>query len=200
MKSSYEKNNYGKIFELMMRSYQPRLVVELGVLHGYSLIHMAKGLQFNKEHFGLCGHIDAYDLWDNYEYNHGDMNDVQMSINNEGLSEFVTLNKMDAYEVYKKYDRRSVYILHVDISNTGETVRKIVEQWNDKMVHDGIILLEGGSVERDNVDWMIKYNKPSIREEVNTNEIIDKFYLVGTFNKFPSLTMLYKKYDEEHMP
>jgi len=31
------------------------------------------------------------------------------------------------------------------------------------MKKGGVILLEGGSLERDNTEWMVKYNKPKIR-------------------------------------
>jgi hypothetical protein len=198
--SSYKENDFGKVFRLLVKAYQPRCIVELGTLNGYSAVHMAKGIKDNHEHFGIPCHLDCYDLWDDYQYNHGDMADVQKLLEEEGVQDFVTLHKKDAYEVHKEYKRRSVYILHVDISNTGDTLNKIVEQWNDKLVHNGVILFEGGSVERDNIEWMVKYKMPPIREAINSNPIIDKFYVLGTHEQFPSLTVIYKKYDEEHMP
>lgn len=200
MRSSYIENNYGQIFTNMVKACQFRVVVELGVLDGYSTLSIGRGLKWIKETLGPTFTLDSYDLWEDYNYKHGNMQDVQAKIDSEGLMEFVKLYKEDAFEVYKRYPNRSIYLLHVDLSNTGDTVKKIMDQWNDKMVHDGIILFEGGSEERDNIEWMKKYNCPSIRKEINTNPIIDKFYIVATYNKFPSLTYLYKKYDEEHMP
>lgn len=200
MRSSYIQNNFGEKFEMIVRACRPLLTVELGVLDGYSLLAMGKGAAFNLEHFNMTCCIDAYDLFDDYQFKHGNQEEVQKLINEKGYQKFITLTKANAYEVHTKYPDRSIYLLHVDISNTGETVRKIMENWNQKMVHNGIILFEGGSVERDNIEWMLKYNMPSIRKEINTNSIIDKFYVVGCYEKFPSLTFLYKKYDEEHMP
>ena len=193
MYSSYEKNNYGRVFESIIKTHQPIVTVELGVLNGYSTVHIGKGLKFNREHFDISGHLDAYDLWDDYTYKHGSMKVVQNTINTMVLKDYITLHKADAYKVHEKYKRRSVHIVHIDISNTGGTIKKIVEQWNQKLVHNGILLFEGGSFERDNVEWMKKYYKPSIREEISTNKIIDQFYTVKIYEKFPSLTMLFKK-------
>jgi len=203
MTSSYEKNNYGEVFELITRAAFPRVTVELGVLHGYSTLHICKGLKFLKDHWGADFKFDAYDLFEDYPYNHANMADVRKTLDDNGYKDTVTLHKEDAFEVYKHYENRTISLMHVDLSNTGETVRKIMEQWDQKLVHNGIILFEGGSVERDNVEWMIKYNAPSIRKEMRENPIINRgvgWYAVGTYNKFPSLTMLYKRFDEEHTP
>lgn len=203
MNSSYSKNNYGETFELITRACYPRITVELGVLHGYSTLHICKGLQFLKSHYNAECQFDAYDLFDDYQFNHGNMVDVRKMLDDNGFQNTVTLHKEDAFEVYKKYADRSVYLLHVDLSNDGDILRKIMEQWDQKLIHDGVILFEGGSEERDHVEWMTKYNKSSIRKELRENPIINRgvgWYAVGTYNKFPSLTMLYKRFDEEHTP
>lgn len=192
MNSSYEKNNYGRVFEQIVKSSLVRNIVELGVLYGYSTIHLAEGLAYNKTHFGILGRLDAYDLWEDYPYKHTTISKTQDTINKSNLQDFITLNKGDAFEVYKKYDDESICLLHVDISNTGETVKRIMSLWNSKIRCNGIILFEGGSIERDNVDWMIKYKKPSIRDEISSNKIINEFYSITTYEKFPSLTMLHK--------
>ena len=51
-------------------------------------------------------------------------------------------------------------------------------------------LLEGGSVERDNVYWMKKYNKPKI---VSAIEEIKKTHNVYTIDDHPSITFITKK-------
>lgn len=203
MKSSYEKNNYGEVFELITRACYPKIVVELGVLHGYSTYHICKGIEFLKHNYRADCTFDAYDLFEDYPYNHSRQEDVRKMLDDNGFKDTVTLHKEDAFEAYKNYKDESVYLLHVDLSNTGETLKKIMEQWDKKMVHDGVILFEGGSIERDNVEWMLKYNAPSIRKELRENTIINKgvgWYAVGTYNKFPSLTVLYKRFDEKHTP
>jgi len=190
--SSYEKNNYGEVFEQIVKSNFARNIVELGVLYGYSTIHLAKGLVYNKANLGILGHLNSYDLWEHYPYKHTAMPKTQDTINQNNLQDFITLNIGDAFEVHKKYDDESICLLHVDISNTGETIKRIMSLWNSKIRFNGIILFEGGSIKRDNIDWMIKYNKPSIRNEINSNKIINKFYSINIYEKFPSLTMFHK--------
>jgi predicted O-methyltransferase YrrM len=185
MKSSYIENNYGEIFYQLAKAYPPAIAVELGVLDGYSLLHIARAIKVNRQ-----GHIDAYDLFEDYEFNHGVQAEVQALLDKEGLGEVATLYKGDAYEAYKKYADNSVHLLHIDISNTGETVRKVMEQWDSKMVYGGLIIFEGGSEERDNIEWMVKYKKEPMKSEIETNKIVNSKYIYGTYLKYPSLTVM----------
>jgi len=63
------------------------------------------------------------------------------------------------------------------------------------MVHCGIIACEGGTIERDNVDWMKKYKRKSIHDELLRNEIVNKNTVWGIYKKFPSLTIMLKKWE-----
>lgn len=177
----------------MMLAWRPKTVVELGILHGYSTLHMAKGLKKGKE-LGKCdGHIHAYDLFDDYPYRHGSMDGVRKMLEEEGVSELVSLYKKDAFEAAKDYGTNSIWILHVDLANTGEILRKIMEAWDDKLGYGCCIMFEGGSEERDNEPWMIEYAKESIKKELETNPIINSKYVYGTYLAWPGLTVLIKK-------
>jgi len=129
MRSSYIENNYGDVFYRNVVTYRPRVVVELGVLDGYSTLHIAKGLKYVKEFYNEPGHLYAYDLFDDYEFNHGNQEEVQSMLEKEGVAEYVTLEKEDAFNVYTKYKPESVELLHVDLSNTGDIVDQIIDQW-----------------------------------------------------------------------
>jgi predicted O-methyltransferase YrrM len=188
LKSSYEQNNYGDVFYSVLTTYPPMVAVELGVLHGYSAVHIARALKY----VGY-GHLNAYDLFEDYQYNHGRFDEVQKELIDRGLQDYVTLYRSNAFEVYKDYQDNTVHFLHVDLSNTGEVVRKIMEQWDSKITHGGIIMFEGGSEDRDKIEWMIKYNKEPIKPELENNRIINERYVFGTYLKYPSLTMLLKK-------
>jgi len=193
MISSYEKNNYGEVLYNIVTAFRPANIIELGVLHGYSTLALARGLKRNKEMPGSNARMDSFDLFEDYEFKHGSQVEVQQKIDAAGLTDFVALHKEDAFQVHNHYGDNVVYLLHVDISNTGETLRKIMEAWDLKMVIGGIILFEGGTEERDQEDWMIKYNKPPIKPELDSNPIIEKNYVYGTYLKWPGLTMLLKK-------
>lgn len=188
MRSSYIENNYGEVFQAIMRGFNPRVCVELGVLDGYSAAAIASTLKEMGQ-----GHLDAYDLFEDYQYKHGNHRVVQELLDSKGLRDFVTLIQADAYTVCDCYHPGTVDLLHVDISNTGDTLNKIMEQWDPKMVQGGIILFEGGTVERDQVEWMIKYNAKPIKPELDSNQIIKDKYIYATYLKFPGLTMMLKK-------
>lgn len=192
MRSSYIQNNYGPVFERTVQMFLPHRCVELGVLDGYSTLHMAKGARNAVKQSNHRTHIDAYDLWEDYPYNHGSKEAVQKMLQENDLDSFVTLHHEDAFEVCKRYGDHSICLLHVDISNDGEVLRKIVEQWNDKLSFGGMLMFEGGSEERDNVDWMKKYNKKPIKTEIESNLILNKNYIYATYNAFPSLSVFIK--------
>ncbi len=190
IRSSYIDNNYGEVLYNVIRRFGAPVAVELGVLDGYSTYHIARALKA----YG-SGHLDAYDLWDDYAYKHGVIDEVSQMLSDKQVAEFVTLYKSDAYEVHNKYEDSTVHFLHIDISNDGDTIHKMMQQWDKKMVHGSVIFFEGGSEERDNIEWMKKYNRPSIKEALETDPIILEKYIFGTYLKFPSLTMLLKKRD-----
>lgn len=197
MNSSYEQNGYGSLFTNYILSMRFTSIVELGVGNGYSTIHLAQGLKYlHLLHKDKVRILDAYDLFENYPYKHSTKELILDKLKQAEVSEYVNLQQGNAYEVYTNYADRSIEFLHVDISNTGDTVNKIMELWHPKMSERSFIAFEGGSIERDNVEWMKKYNMPSIKQAIDTNEIIRKFYVYGTYFLFPSITLLYRNYDD----
>lgn len=179
--SSYEENKYGELFYSIIRIYQPEKVVELGTKAGYSAYHIARGLKANGK-----GSLDCYDLWENYEFD-----PVPQSVAQENLKEFkdiVTFKLGDAIGVDKTY--KTVDILHVDVHNEGSILEKIVPFWIDKVRQ--LIIIEGGSSERDNVKWMIKYKKKPIKKwlEVFARKSGNIKYF--TIEPFPSVTIIRK--------
>ena len=54
------------------------------------------------------------------------------------------------------------------------------------MSENGIMIMEGGSEQRDNVEWMIKYNKPKIQPVI-------KKYGLNVVGTFPSITIIKNK-------
>lgn len=180
--SSYEENNYGDFFYALIRIYQPRKVVELGTKAGYTAYHIARSLRANKR-----GSLDCYDLWEKYEFN-----SVPQSVAEENLKEFRDIisfkpgNAIGVEQAYKEID-----ILHVDLSNEGEILEKVVPCWIDKIRQ--VIVIEGGSSERDRVEWMIKFKKIPLRKWLEDfarrREDIEYF----TIEPFPSITIIRKK-------
>lgn len=179
-KSSYEAHNYGELFYALMRIYQPQKVVELGTKAGYSAYHMARGLLENGS-----GTLDCYDLWEKYPYK-----SVAQSVVAENLHQFldiVQLHTIDASTVAQRY--KSVDILHIDLSNDGALLSNILPAWIPKVKQ--LIIIEGGSHERDSIEWMKKFNKEPIAPWLQTFCNENKMEYV-TIDPFPSLTLLKK--------
>lgn len=193
LRSSYKENNYGNVFRAIVLSSNPKLIVELGVLDGYSLFNLSNAVRCNVLERNLEGYIYAFDLWDNYRFKHGNMEEVRKMLIEEGLSSYVTLAKGDAFYVQNKFYDYSINLLHVDISNDGDKLIRILNLWENKLSDDGMIIFEGGSEKRDKVEWMIKYGKPSIRNELFNNRLVYKNWNFQIFDDFPSITLLWKK-------
>ncbi len=81
----------------------------------------------------------------------------------------------------------------MDISNNGDKLIKTLKIWGDKLAKDGMIAFEGGSEERDEVEWMVKFGFPSIREELINNPFVYENWYFQIFKLFPSMTLLWKK-------
>jgi predicted O-methyltransferase YrrM len=180
MRSSYLQNNYGKLFEALVLVHSPKLVVECGILDGYSLFSMART---SKEciFFGI-------DLFDSYEFKHGNKEALEEIIKRENLN--VKLIKEDAIKIATNFSDSSVDILHIDISNDGEILPKVFDAWKSKIANGGLFIFEGGSKERDEIEWMMKYNKIPISNFKNSLKKEEWEFI--TLSPYPSLTICKK--------
>ena len=192
MRSSYIQNNYGAILQSNVFAFLPHICVEFGILDGYSTLHIAKAVK-DLNAFGHGGHVYAYDLWDDYPFNHGNINDVNAMLAREEVDEYVSIFSGDIWETVKEYKDTSICLLHVDISNDGDILRRVIELWHEKLTYGGVLLFEGGSIERDNVPWMLESKRKSIRDEIRENKTINKKYIYGTYDQFPSLSIFVRK-------
>ena len=126
------------------------------------------------------GHIRAYDLFEDYPFKHGSMEGVAEAVRGYGLSKYVTLEKKnfdDWLAAPEPFD-----LLHVDVSNKGDTITRLYESVSERIAQGAAVIFEGGSEERDNVEWMIKYNATKINDSGVPFKVID--------SRFPSLSML----------
>ena len=175
IESTYKKNNLGKILYNTVLTLQPDKIVEFGCLYGYSTISMALALR----ELGK-GKIKCYDLWEDYQYKHSTIYQTRDNFKKHDLLEYVEFIKMDYYQWL--YNPEEFDLIHLDISNTGDTILKTY----NSLPKGSTVIFEGGSKERDNIEWMIKYNATPINSVKNkTNyQIID--------NNFPSLSIFKK--------
>lgn len=177
IESSYNKNDIGSIMYDIVIKYKPKKIVEFGVLYGYSTVALAQAIRDNGD-----GHINAYDLFEDYKYKNGVKEVVEHNLNFYELKDKVTLSKGD---FYKWLDNPEPFdLLHFDISNDGD-ILKLVREKLDKQIKSGaIIIFEGGGESRDNIEWMNKYNSTKmfpLKNELRYEVISD---LYPTLSKF----------------
>jgi hypothetical protein len=199
LRSSYIKNDFGQLLRNYIVNLRPVNIVELGVLDGYSTLHIAQGNKDQNDLYNIVSYFHAYDLFEDYAYKHGSMEEVKKLMVDNGVDQYVDIRKGNAYEVHELYpdsglDKQGIEFLHVDISNTGKVVHDIVELWDPKLAPRCILCIEGGSDERDQIEWMVKGNHPSIKAEISTNPILNKWYMYGVYYKFPSMFCGMKKW------
>jgi len=179
IRSSYKNNeiNYGELIETISYSVNPKNILEIGILDGYSLNNFLKGS--NKDTL-----IKAYDIFDDFNGNHSNENQMK-----ELFKEYknVEIGYGDFFKLHDKIVDNSIDIIHIDIANNGDTYEYALKHYIPKLTSDGMIIIEGGSKERDDVEWMIKYNKPKI------NPILQKYseiYNIKTIGSLPSITLV----------
>lgn len=170
VKSSYEQNNLGRTIYEQIRFLKPQKVIDFGVLDGYSTIVIAQALKENG-----FGKVYAYDLFDDYEYNHAKRQTLEKNLNEYGVREWVEIEKVNFFDWLKTDEDFSC--LHLDISNDGDIIDVLWDKFGNT---DKTIIFEGGSEQRDRVGWMVKYNKKPI------NSSRAKFVVLN--ERFPSIS------------
>lgn len=179
-RSSYIKNNYKNVFATACFFVNPKKIVEFGILDGYSLS------AFIDARPNGCL-VEAYDLFDDFPYNAAVYDDISKRFSSY---ENVSIKKMDFFKGVSEFDDESIDILHIDIANNGDTYQFAIENYMQKVSKNGVCIIEGGSEERDNYDWMKRYEKRKIRPYVDS---LRKKYDVMVMNDFPSVTIIKKQ-------
>lgn len=148
--SSYKANGYGGLLYSLVMANRPRRAVEIGTLHSYSALHIGAALR----EIGR-GHLDCYDLWETYPFRHSRMVDVQETIDKAGLHDWIKLHHCDAMHVAGQIESPSLDFVHVDISNDGDTYLWAANVFR-RFLSDpsSLLVLEGGTADRDKVHWM----------------------------------------------
>jgi len=177
--SSYQYFDLGKIIYDTILTYKPLKIVEFGCYKGYSTAVMGMALKSLGR-----GKITCYDLWDKYQFTHTTLNDTISNIEPYNVLDYIEFKQLDFYQWLESPEQFD--LLHIDIGNTGDIIKKVYDATKSQIDTGSIILFEGGSLDRDNVDWMLKYNCTpinDIKSYVNYNILS---------NYFPSLSIIKK--------
>lgn len=171
IESSYQHNDLGRTIYNEIRELKPEIVIDFGVLNGYSTVCIAQALRDNGK-----GKVKVYDLFDKYEHNHSRLDVLIKNLKDYGLLDYVDIEERNFFDWIKNPEHFDA--VHIDISNTGDILDLVWDNLKDK----GVVLFEGGSETRDRVGWMFKYNKKPI------NQSRAKFKVIN--NAFPSISKI----------
>lgn len=179
MRSSYlnkDDINYQDLFELLLFQIKPKKIVEFGILDGFSLDIFSK----------YSSDTEAFDIFEEFNGNHAENKNL---LRFQDKKKNIKISYGDFYKKVNDFENKSIDLLHIDIANNGDVYQFVIDNYLNKISDDGIIVLEGGSIERDNTEWMKKYNKTPI------NQTLDKLKQridldVKVFGKMPSITVI----------
>tara|TARA_B100000424_G_scaffold155221_1_gene118698 strand:+ start:693 stop:1292 length:600 start_codon:yes stop_codon:yes gene_type:complete len=169
----YFKPNIGKTIYDYVIENKPKVIVEFGVLFGFSTVCMAQALR----DLNNGGRIYAFDLWEKSKYNHGQTIELVDDILKEyELQDFVKLDYGGSADCLSGI--KDVDLIHIDVNNDGDRLMDFISDIKNKHKVDCDILFEGGIVERDNCWWMNEFKKTPINYIKNTFDytILNKNY------------------------
>ena len=179
--SSFRRNHLGEVLYNFVLERRPKTIVEFGVYRGYSTVSMGMALK----DLGR-GELNAFDLFQEYPYRSVSREVAKANVERYGLSGVVTLSQMNLYDWLKAPSEFD--LLFVDVSNTGDTIRDVERAVRPHLKLGASVVFEGGSRERDEIDWMVKYRKTPIRaarKEVGY-DLLD--------GRFPSISVISRSY------
>lgn len=188
--SSYKANDYGLLFYSLVKVYRPKIVCELGSYQGYSALHIAAAMRDNNQSHRQ---LNLIDLWDQYAFKHCSLEAIHANFARDGLHDanwrWINFINSNANVAYKLFRDHSVDMLHIDISNDGTKLAETFPLWEPKLADGALVIVEGGSFQRDHVEWMEMYDKASIQGWLDTMADWHQW----NFSPFPSVTMLRRK-------
>ena len=139
--------------------------------------------------------LHLIDLWNRYPYRHCSMETTQNNFARSNLLNLpnceVSFKEGDAFQSASDYKDGAIDLLHIDVSNTGDTLKQLLELWAPKMSRtpNTIIIVEGGSKERDEVAWRVEHQQSPIESLLSSEWLTERFFYF-CFQPFPSLCVL----------
>lgn len=180
IESSYQRSAIGKILYNTIISTGATKIIDFGLLNGHSTICLAMAAKITG------GIVYGYDIFEDYEYNNSSRDIVLSNLKRYNVDDYVVLKRMDFNDWVKEPEDFDV--LHVDISNDGDIISSLHRATGHL---NSIVLFEGGSEERDQQDWMKKYNKKPICDIKDKYKLLSKSsYKKNNRMYYPSISVL----------
>ena len=162
--------DYGDVIRGITAAIAPKRIVEIGVLDGFSLEAFRSAAP--------TATINAYDIFAEFNGNHADQAALACKFS---AHENVSIQYGDFYRLHEQVAPAD--IIHIDVANDGDVFEFAIKHYLPLLAPGGVMLLEGGSPERDKVPWMNEYGKRPINPVVSSLGL----QVIGTH---PSLTVV----------
>ena len=132
--------------------------------------------------------INGFDLFEAYSYKSFSYKDALDRIDSFGLKDSIFLKKFDVYsEGFIEETLKSSDLTHIDLSHDGKMFERVLSsQIND----NSLIIMEGGSVERDNVEWMKAHEATKISPVIEKYSTIRNDLFISVIEAMPSVTVI----------
>jgi predicted O-methyltransferase YrrM len=181
VRSSYKgAADFGDVLGGIVVAKRPlHRIAEYGILDGFSLDVFAKLSPDD------CV-IEARDIFENFEGNRADRPTLEARFAD---CPNVCILDGDFHEADRDLETGAYDLIHVDVANNGLVYAEAERVLVPKLAPGGLLVLEGGTPDRDTVSWMAKYGKPPMVPEVERLRASGK-YDVTVLGTFPGLTVV----------
>ncbi len=180
MISSYYENSYGEVIKSLVISQKPTRIIEFGILHGYSTLKILEGLRSAKNfELTIC------DIFDDFKYNRAEQEYVEKMFKE---IENLTIRKINFFNFHLDENISFYDMIFIDIGNTYDTYKYFIEEIFPLIRKGSIVILEGGSPERDIYYINRGYHKEYISKYLGS---LTSYNFI-TLDKFPSMTIFKK--------
>jgi hypothetical protein len=171
------------LFELIIL-YKPKIVVELGTGEGNCMCVISLALR--KNGFGKLFSFDSYgERIQNFIPKSG--KSIEYKKNILGLKEYVENIKCDIFTY--NWSDSAIDFMVIDIDNTFDRLKQIVDSWLNKVSENGIIIFEGG---------FSRYENKSRGINLFCQYLRDNGWETFTFKHYPGAVMARKIIDEDY--
>jgi hypothetical protein len=184
VQSSYAKHSFSKLFYFLSNHFETSIISEFGVLGCYSIISMSLGAAEKNTSDVITG----YDLFEDYQFNSFAYDDAINRVKKFNLSNSINFIKCNALEGNLIEERLlKSDLTHIDLSNEGNLFERVLKAEFQK---NSIVVLEGGSTDRDKNSWINKYDARMIYPVLKLYAKKRADIKISIIDIFPSVTII----------
>jgi len=151
----------------MVLDIKPKVIVEYGTEHAGTAIVMGlalKELYEKKQHKGTVHTYDTFQQQSKGEIGSSPSYNIAVqNIQRYGLQDYIKVDRGDFFEFCDR-PNKDFDLLYFDIDNDGDKVLEMYKGCVENIKQGSVVIFEGGSQVRDDVEWMNRLNKTKIND------------------------------------